>query len=153
MNTLIISEVVRAYGHENIKAIHKTTIEITKENNLTPRGDCIIGVSADKAVSDLDSVFKQYLKREDTVVIIVLEVGCLKDIVLAQGSSSLVLRDSNRLIIRKSTFVNDATMCIRANKAACDIDRKLIERLKSREVELLIKIYLININELEKQIE
>ena len=36
-----------AYGHENVKATHKNTIEFTKEKELTPQGDCILGVNSD----------------------------------------------------------------------------------------------------------
>jgi len=34
-------------GHKNILSLHKKTIEITKESELTINGDCIIGTSAD----------------------------------------------------------------------------------------------------------
>ena len=36
-----------ARGHENIRGVHKTTFEFTKEKELTLKGDCIIGVNAD----------------------------------------------------------------------------------------------------------
>jgi len=148
---LIIREIVRAKGHENITAFHRSTIEITRENYLTKRGDCIIGVSADKSVKDFDPLFKQYLKKDDTVVIIVFESRGLKDIVLAHGSPDLILNDSNRIIIRKSSYVDGATLCIRANKSARDLDRRLINILRDRNSDLFIKIYLLNINELDRE--
>ena len=40
-------EIVIARGHPNIRATHKTTLEVTKEKELSPRGDCIIGICAD----------------------------------------------------------------------------------------------------------
>ena len=36
-----------AFGHKNITANHKTTLEFTKENSVTKKGDCIIGVNSD----------------------------------------------------------------------------------------------------------
>ena len=45
-------------GHENIRSNHKKTIEITKEAELTLRGDCIIGVCATSSCFDLPSSLK-----------------------------------------------------------------------------------------------
>ena len=36
-----------AYGHKNILATHKTTIEFTKDKELSLKGNCIVGVRAD----------------------------------------------------------------------------------------------------------
>jgi hypothetical protein len=41
-------EKINAVGHPNVLATHEKTIEITKEDFLTPTGDCIIGINADK---------------------------------------------------------------------------------------------------------
>ena len=40
-------------GHENILSLHKKTIEITKDSQLTVNGDCIIGVGSNLACIDL----------------------------------------------------------------------------------------------------
>ncbi|RLF17024.1 MAG: DUF371 domain-containing protein, partial [Thermoprotei archaeon] len=37
----IVEEII-AWGHPNIRALHRSTMEITKEPYVTPRGDCII---------------------------------------------------------------------------------------------------------------
>ena len=37
----------RIYGHKNMLAIHKNTLEFTKDKELTKRGDCIVGVNSD----------------------------------------------------------------------------------------------------------
>ncbi|HID73268.1 TPA: DUF371 domain-containing protein [Candidatus Micrarchaeota archaeon] len=50
---VVAHDVVTARGHPNIRAEHETTFEVTTEPSLTPRGDCIVGVQADKAASDL----------------------------------------------------------------------------------------------------
>ncbi len=36
-----------AQGHPNILATHKTTLEITKDTEVTGEGGCIIAVKAD----------------------------------------------------------------------------------------------------------
>jgi len=51
-------EVVYAYGHGKIRATHPNTLEITKEGELTERGDCIIAVNSSKGALELDAKFK-----------------------------------------------------------------------------------------------
>ena len=63
------------YGHENIRATHRKTIEFTREAELSRRGTCIIGVNAD---FDLQS-----LKKLSDRVRVVLEIGDLTDIFTA----------------------------------------------------------------------
>ena len=46
-------------GHENILSLHKKTIEITKDSQLTVNGDCIIGVGSNLACIDLPENFKK----------------------------------------------------------------------------------------------
>ena len=36
-----------AYGHPNILATHKTTLEFTKDKEVSLKGDCIVAVKAD----------------------------------------------------------------------------------------------------------
>ncbi|MGB9674949.1 MAG: DUF371 domain-containing protein, partial [Nanopusillaceae archaeon] len=38
--------VINVKGHKLVKATHKSTLEITKDNFLTERGDCIIGINS-----------------------------------------------------------------------------------------------------------
>ena len=52
---LTVIERIYAWGHENIMCTHRTTIEITRDKNMSKRGDCIIGVNASKACIDLSS--------------------------------------------------------------------------------------------------
>ncbi|MEM4481130.1 MAG: DUF371 domain-containing protein [Desulfurococcaceae archaeon] len=123
-------EVIKAKGHPNIKASHRTTFEVTKESFLTLRGDCIIGVSADKAAFDLSEEFKECLRKESSTLLVVLEVEEIRDFIQAKGHPDLLLCDRSRVIVRKSNYIEPATIGLMANKAAQDIDRELIARLK-----------------------
>ena len=149
---MIVTETIKAWGHPNIRATHKTTLEITSEPELTPRGDCIIGVKADKTASDLSPSFKNIVSRDDAVIVIVFEVNGLRDIVLAHGSSNLKPSDPRRIIVRKSTYVEPATIAVKSNKAAGDINRLLIEKLKSKNTLLVVKLYAFTIDYLEQLI-
>ncbi|NAZ27378.1 MAG: DUF371 domain-containing protein [Thermogladius sp.] len=123
-------ETIRARGHPNIKATHRTTIEVTREDYLTERGDCIIGVSADKAARDLSDSFKEIARRHDAVIVVRLLAGDLSEVILAEGHPGLVFGDGKRIIIRKSSFIEPATIGVRANKAAGDLNRDLVEYLR-----------------------
>jgi hypothetical protein len=120
---------VKALGHPNILATHKTTIEIIEEDFLTREGDCIIGVRADKGLADLDEGFKELL-RLGRKITITLECNGFKEVVRARGDPRLTFESPTSMIIRKSDYVCGRTLCVRADKAAADLDRRLIEELK-----------------------
>lgn len=84
------------------------------------------------------------LQQDSAVVIIELRCSNVVDWVLCRGSHRLRLRDERRIIIRKSRFVDDATLCIEANKAARDLDRRLIKRLQHGEP-LLMKVIVLDV--------
>lgn len=142
---MFVTETIKAYGHPNIRALHKTTLEITKEEEITPRGDCIIGVKADKSVKDLSPKFKDLVRNNDTIIVVILEVDKIYDIILAQGHNQLQLSDSRKIVFRKSTYIEPATLAIKANKSAKDIDRRIISKLKNRNIQLVIKLYALSI--------
>ena len=135
-------EVIHCRGHENVKAIHRSTLEITREDFLTPRGDCIICVSADKALNDLSKEFKNALRRGARLRVVIL-AGEISDELIAYGSPELKLESPVSMVIRKSDYVDARTLAIRANKAAKDLKRELVELLKNPEtlvtVELIIE--------------
>jgi len=139
-HTFMVSyERIVAKGHENIRGLHHTTIEITKEKTLTPRGDCIIGIMADKAVNDLSPSFKKLLKDRSTILISKFYINNkLYDIVIGHGDPSLLLTNNKKIIFRKSTYVDNSTISIRTNKAARDLNRDMIELLKKPETTLTI---------------
>ena len=141
-------EIVEAWGHENVRANHRTTLEITRDEHLTPRGDCIIAVRASKGVADLDPAFKDLVRKENSILIVVLEAGGFRDIVIARGSEKLELSDTRRIIVRKSRYIESATLGIEANKAARDLSRELIASLRSPNTKLVAKLIAIDLNPL-----
>ncbi len=134
----MIRETVAARGHINITAKHPTTCQITKDTDISKRADCIIGVAADKAMHDLSERMKKALKNDDAVVNLTLNVGEMKEVVTGYGSSHLTCSSNADMVARKSSFTSDRTLMIKANKAAINFDRRLIERLKRLEDILVI---------------
>jgi hypothetical protein len=120
-----------AFGHENIKSTSKTTFEITKEEHLTPRGDCIVAVSANKGTVDLSPEFKKIACKSDAHIEIRIAVNGEVETVKAQGDSALTFSHPTDLVVRKSDYVCSRTLAIRADKAACDLSRRLIEKLRN----------------------
>lgn len=139
---------VIARGHHMIKALHPSTFELTKDAYLTERGDCIIGIEADKAATDLNPELKKMLKKNTTIVIIILRADDVMDMVLAQGNQKLTLSDERRIVIRRSSYIDPATLAINANKSAKDIRRDLIAKLSNPATILIVDIYALDINEI-----
>ncbi|MEM0084930.1 MAG: DUF371 domain-containing protein [Candidatus Methanomethylicia archaeon] len=125
---MIIEEVI-AYGHPNIVATHKSTFEITKESILTKKGDCIIGIRANKACKDFSEKFKEALKGK-VLVKVILKAGNFEDHLIGYGDPRLTLSDDVSIVIRKSNYVCPRTLLINASKAACDINRNLISHIR-----------------------
>ncbi|MEO3993734.1 MAG: DUF371 domain-containing protein [Desulfurococcaceae archaeon TW002] len=124
-------DVVSFRGHPNIRATHKTTFEITRETYLSSRGDCIIGVNADKGLADLSQELKHIIRSENSVILVLLvdELGEY-DLVFGRGDPRLELSDEKRIIVRRSTYVSQNTLAILSSKSAADLKRSLIEDLK-----------------------
>ena len=139
----MLREVIHCRGHENVRATHRSTLEFTKEDYLTPRGDCILCIEADKGINDLSNEFKAAL-RAGKKLLIRIKVGDLADEVLAEGSPGLILDHDFSMVVRKSDYIDARTLAIRANKAARDIDRKIVELLKSPETVVEIELWILD---------
>jgi len=129
MHSMEITEIIFAKGHRNIQGIHKSTLEITKENKLSKKGECIIAVSADKALADLSQALKGGLRKKNSEMIMLIEAGGIVEVVNALGCEQLILTHPTDIVVRKSSYVCSRTLAIKADKAAWDLSRKLVERL------------------------
>lgn len=131
MPTSEVKEVISAQGHKNILATHKTTLEFTKDRHLSKKGDCIVAVAADKALADLSVEFKENLRNPQSQLTVIIETGGFSEQVNAQGSPNLILSHPTDMIIRKSDYVCNRTLAVDADKAAQDLSRNLVEKLKN----------------------
>jgi hypothetical protein len=133
-------EVVFGYGHKNMQATHKTTLEFTKDKHLTKKGDCIITVAADKALADLNADFKEKLRKTDAKLTITIEADGISERVNAEGSPQLILTHPTDIVVRKSDYVCSRTLAVHADKAACDLSRDLVEKLRDPEQKVKITV-------------
>jgi len=134
------AEVVSGYGHENIRATHRTTLEFTKEKHLSKKGDCIIAVDADKALADLSPQFKANLRKPNARLTVLIKAGGIAEQIMAQGSGQLILSHAADAVIRKSGYVCSRTLAVRADKAASDLSRELVEKLKNPKQKVKITL-------------
>jgi hypothetical protein len=130
-----IIEKIQAWGHDNILCTHKTTIEITKESNLTRRGDCVLAVGASKACLDLTPDLKSKIKNGKKFKV-KLEVDNIQDSFYGFGDKELKLLDKNDIVFRKSSFICDRTALINCSKSSKELSRELIEKLKNPKKKL-----------------
>ena len=135
-----IVEVIHAFGHPNIRASHPTTIMITKERQVTERGDCIVAVDANKSVADLSIEFKRTLRKPNSKLTIQLEVDGLVGQINAYGSPELTLNHPNDLVIRTSEFISDRTLAVKADKSSGNLSRAVVEKLKNPKQQVTLTL-------------
>jgi uncharacterized protein len=140
--TVMVQDEVTFFGHPNIRSLHAKTIEITKDEHLTPRGDCIIGVKADKACADLDESFKHRLKSNSSVVRMEIMVGDESFLISGMGDGRLSMLNAHDIVIRKTNFVCPRTMSVLCDKASSDMPRKLVKMLQDQETKGIFRITL-----------
>ncbi len=124
------TEIIHCRGHPNIRGRHKSTFEITKEPALSPNGDCIIAVGADKGAADLSPAFKKALASDTAVLTAVFSAAGIETRVVSSGSPALTLTHPTDLVWRRSAFVCSRTIGIYADHTAALLPRELIAVLQ-----------------------
>jgi hypothetical protein len=126
----VARDVVMFRGHAMVRSMHRTTIEVTMDEDLTEEGDCIIGVGASKGCGGLDARVRERLRKVGSRATIRLVVGGQSFELRARGDPRLDLTNPRDIVIRKSEFVSDRTLALGADAAARDIPRKIVSLLK-----------------------
>ena len=122
-------EVVRATGHEHVRAAHASTFEVTTDDWLTPAGDCIVGVESDRAPADFDPAFVDACADADARITVTLAAGGVTERVAASGHPDLDLSSDRSLVVRTRDYVDERTVAVGADAAAADLDRNLVAAL------------------------
>jgi hypothetical protein len=138
----MIQDEVTFYGHPNVQSLHAKTVEITKDEHLTLKGDCIIGVRASKACTDLDETLRRKLRSNDSVVKIEIAVGSESFVINGSGDGRLTLQNPHDIVIRKTNFVCPRTMSVKCDKASSDMPRKMIRMLQDKNAKGIFRITL-----------
>jgi hypothetical protein len=139
-----IVEHFQAHGHRNITARNRRTFEFTKDKDLSLNGDCIVAVASQKGALDLSQSFRELVQRSDSRITIKFKLGHFQVVVEGSGSPKLSLKHPTDLVIRKSNFICDRTLIIRADKAAVDFPLIVVEAMRNpmqiAEIELIAEV-------------
>lgn len=137
-----VTETLYARGHPNISSKHRTTLEITTEEDLTTRGDCVIAVGSNKGAYQLSEPFKELARKENSKITMIIKVDEQTEIIRGFGSPRLTFSHPHDLVARRSSYYSDRTIMVKADKAAIDLNRKLVELLKNpeKEVEVILTV-------------
>lgn len=120
-----------ARGHENITANHQTTLEITKDKEITLSGDCIVGVDSD---FNSDELKKFVMENERAIVI--LEAGGFKEEIC--GEINKEFSDKKEIVLRKTDFKSERTLMINCDKSAYEISPEFVNEIKDSKQEICI---------------
>ena len=123
------SERVTAVGHENVSAAHESTFELTTDDYLTPAGDCILGIEADRAPADFSTEFVAACQDADATITATIETAEHSVTVTGRGHPDLSFENERSMVGRTSTYVDDRTIMVDADAASADLDRDLVEAL------------------------
>ena len=115
-----------AYGHPNILGTHKTTLEFTKDKDVSLQGDCIIGVDSDFELGEL----KKFGAGKVEITISSDDDKIIEEV---KAHINPDFNDNHELVIRKTDFVSSRTFGIKADKASVDLNRALIAYLKEKK--------------------
>ena len=125
--------VFKAKGHKSILANHKSTLEFTKDGEMSLDGDCIVGVGADFSLQMLKKLVAEHKNLRMRI-----KAGKYSeeiDFIANRGFSS-----PRELVLRFSEFSSDRTFGFRATKSARQLDRKLVERMRDPRQDIVVEI-------------
>ncbi|WP_436934659.1 DUF371 domain-containing protein [Halovenus marina] len=125
----MIEEVVHAHGHENVSAEHTSTFEVTSDDFLTPAGDCILAIEADRTPADFDDEFVAACQQSDSTIVAAIEVEEHTETIEGRGHPDLTFENDRSLVGRTSEYVDDRTVMVDADSPALGIDREMVEAL------------------------
>lgn len=124
-----MKEVVHARGHDHVRAEHTSTFEVTTDDWLTPAGDCIVAVEADRAPADFADAFVAACQSADATVTAELTVGDHSQTVVGSGHPDLTFESERSAVARTSDYVDERTVLTDADSPALGIDRNLVREL------------------------
>lgn len=121
------TEHVEAVGHEHVSAEHESTFELTTDDYLTPAGDCILGIEADRSPADFSETFVEACRDSDATITATIEAAGQSVTITGRGDPELTFQNERSMVGRTSTYVDDRTIMVEADAAAADIDRELVD--------------------------
>ena len=117
-------------GHKHVLSLHEKTLEITKDDDLTPQGDCIVGINSNISCLDLPDKIKKKIQNPKTVIKFTIKIGKNSFKIQGFGSQKLTLKHVSDIVLRKSAFTCSRTIAINCDKASSDMPRGMVRLLQ-----------------------
>ncbi len=122
-----------AFGHAGIEGTHKGIFEFTQKTGVIPKGDAIIGT---RAHFEPDAI--SALAQVSSKIKITLQVRTYTETIVGDTNKSYA--PGSDIIVRKGPQRSPSTLVINADKAACDLNKKMIELLKNPEERMTVTL-------------
>jgi len=134
INSNILAYSFKAYGHPNIKGTHRNTFEFTKDENLTSRGDCIIGVRATFHNRQLKEFLKQIKEKSTERITIKISISNPNSSQTISDELTAIpnfdFSDDHEFVVRLGPMATERTFATNADKSAMMLKRELIAAMK-----------------------
>ena len=124
---------ITAYGHPNVLATHKTTLEITTASDLTLNGDCIIAVRAEFDLEELKAFLTSCRRME-------VAIDIDGDTTTFAAEPNPHFEDPHELVFRRSDFPSPRTVGVFSTMACTDLPRDFVQKLKNPQQRILIHL-------------
>ncbi|QSG03543.1 DUF371 domain-containing protein [Natranaeroarchaeum sulfidigenes] len=124
-----MEERISAHGHKHVSADHASTFEVTTDDFLTPAGDCILAIEADRAPADFDPEFVDACQDAEATITATVEVGGMSQSVTGSGHPDLSFESDRSAVVRASDHVDDRTVTVNADHGAIGIDDEIVDAL------------------------
>ncbi len=125
-----------AFGHRNIRASHKNTLEFTKDKEVNVSGDCILGVNSD---FDADSI-KKFLNEAKSAEKMKCRIEACGISDEFEFEINPKFNGSHEIVFRLGEFASERTLGVRASKSAGMIKREIAEAMRNPETVMHIYI-------------
>ena|SRR3989338_3280148 len=115
------------YGHENITCKHKTTLEFTKDSELSLKGDCIVGVKADFSIKEVKR-FIESLGNNKKITITIETLDYNNKEYDNRDSKKIKNNENNNKIINNNITIEKNKIKNNKNETKNE-DKKFIEKI------------------------
>lgn len=127
-----------ATGHPNIRATHFKTLEFTKDEDITERGDCIVGVKATFELTELDKFKEKDVKKIKCMIS--LSEDEKEHFFECKFTLNTLFESNHELVLRKSSFNSDRTFGFNLNRGANKIPREMVKIMQNPDTVIKIKL-------------
>jgi len=124
--------IFQAKGHKNISCSHANTLEITKDNEITKQGHCIIACKANFELKKIKPLLNK------PIIKLTIKTQNHKETI--EFTPNPKFNDDKEIVIRRSNVITERTLGINANKTSKTLNSKIKEDLKKEDIiEIIIQ--------------